>query len=120
MFNFFNSSFDDMFGGSFNFKFSNLSDSDYDWEDLKSKGKVEESIEEADGIRTITKTFISTDGKQKITSVSSEPIIDDKKQRLIEIDKEIKNAILKENYEKAAELKKERDILLNPNSNETR
>jgi hypothetical protein len=87
--------------------------SDYDWEALKKEGTVTETVEEKDGYKTITRTFISSDGKTKIISSESLPIIDEMRQKLLKIEKEIKLAVKNENYEKAAELKKQKDNLLN-------
>lgn len=106
-----NDTFGNMFGG-WNFNQKSFNGQEYDWEDLKKKGKVEESIEETNGIKTIVKTFTSFDGTSTITSVSSEPIFD-KKSRLLEIEKEIKEAVSKEDYEKAGLLKLERDKIQN-------
>ena len=41
---------------------------DYDWEALKKEGTVTETIEEKDGYKTITRTFVSADGKTRLTS----------------------------------------------------
>lgn len=116
MFNEWNSTFGNMFGGNFKYNQPSFNGQEYDWEDLKKKGKVEESVEETNGIKTIVKTFTSFDGTSTITSVSSEPIFD-KKSRLLEIEKEIKEAVVKEDYEKAGSLKQERDKLLNNKTN---
>lgn len=91
----------------------NFNSEKYDWEALKKEGTVTETAEEKDGFKTITRTFMSTDGKTKITSSETSPIIDEKKQRLLEIEKEIKEAVSKEDYEKAANLKKEKEQLIN-------
>lgn len=110
MFNFYsNSSFGDMFG-EFNFLYNE--DGSYDWDELKKQGTVTENIEEKNGFKTITRTFVSLDGSKTISSVTSIPIVDDKKQSIIEIDKKIKDAISKEEYELAAKLKKQKDKLL--------
>ena len=95
-----------------NFSFSNPK---YDWDKLKKEGKVTETIEEKDGIKTITRYFISLDGNTKITNIESFFIIDDKKQRLKEIKKELEDALKKEDYKKASSLKKEEEKLLKPN-----
>jgi excinuclease UvrABC helicase subunit UvrB len=87
------------------------SDSEHDWEALKKQGTVTENIEEKDGFKTITRTFISFDGSTKITSSESSLVIEETKKRLIEIEKEIKAAVKNENYELAAELKKEKEQL---------
>jgi protein-arginine kinase activator protein McsA len=91
----------------------NFNREDYDWEAFKKQGTVTESVEEHDGYKTITKTFISADGKTRITSSESSPIIDETQQRLNEIENEIKEAVKKEDYEKAANLKKEKEKLTN-------
>jgi hypothetical protein len=117
MFNFFNSNWDDFF--KFNYELSSSKES-YDWEELRKKGTVEEIVEEKDGFKTITKKFTSFDGTKNITSVSSTPIIDETKQKLIEIDKQISLAVQKEDYKTAAKLKLEKDNLLKSNSNETK
>ena len=41
------------------------SDSEHDWEALKKQGTVTENIEEKDGFKTITRTFVSFDGSTK-------------------------------------------------------
>jgi len=87
------------------------SDSEHDWEALKKQGTVTENIEEKDGFKTITRTFVSFDGSTKITSSESSLVIEKTKKRLIEIEKEIKAAVKNENYELAAELKKEKEQL---------
>jgi protein-arginine kinase activator protein McsA len=107
MFDFFNSSLGDMFNYSYSYDFKQ-----YDWEDLKTKGTVTEALEEKNGFRTITKTFVSFDGTTKITSSESSPIIDVLKKQLNEIDNKIKKAIEIEDYETAASLKKEKTKLL--------
>ena len=109
MFNFFNTNWDDMF--KFNYEFKKSGET-HDWEELKKKGTVEESVEEKDGFKTITRRFVSFDGIQTITSVSSSPIIDEIKQKVIEIDKQISAAVKSEDYEKAAQLKKEKENLI--------
>lgn len=115
MFNLFsNSSFDDFYK-SFNLKFSNSShNTNYNWEDLKTKGTVEETSEETNGIRTVTRIFTSADGETKITSVTSEPIANIQKQQLIEIEKQLKLAVAREDYEEASRLQKEKKNLLTP------
>jgi len=87
------------------------SDSEHDWEALKKQGTVTENIEEKDGFKTITRTFVSFDGSTKITSSESSLVIEETKKRLMEIEKEIKVAVKNENYELAAELKKEKEQL---------
>jgi hypothetical protein len=87
------------------------SDSEHDWEALKKQGTVTENIEEKDGFKTITRTFVSFDGSTKITSSESSLVIEKTKKRLMEIEKEIKAAVKNENYELAAELKKEKEQL---------
>jgi len=84
----------------------------HDWEALKKQGTVTEHVEEKDGFKTITRTFISTDDSTKITSSESFPIIDETKQKVIELEKEIKLAVKSEDYEKAAKLKKEKEQLI--------
>ena len=87
------------------------SNSEHDWESLKKQGTVTENIEEKDGFKTITRTFVSFDGQTKITSSESSLVIEETKKRLMEIEKEIKIAVKNENYERAAELKKEKEQL---------
>ena len=70
-----------------------------------------EALEEKDGFKTITRTFVSFDGQTKITSSESSLVIEETKKRLMEIEKEIKAAVKNENYERAAELKKEKEQL---------
>ena len=106
MFNFFNSSWDNLF---FNYNSNNLEN--HNWDELKKKGTVEESVEEKDGFRTVTKRFTSFDGSQTITSVSSSPIIDETKKKMVELDIQIQEAVKKEDYETAAKLKKEKEQL---------
>lgn len=91
----------------------NFNREDYDWEALKKEGTVTETIEEKDGYKTITRTFVSADGKTRLTSSESSPVINETQQRLNEIENEIKEAVKKEDYEKAATLKKEKETLLN-------
>jgi excinuclease UvrABC helicase subunit UvrB len=98
--------FDFFSNSTFNFN------TEHDWEALKKQGTVTESTEEKDGFKTITRTFISTDGSAKITSSESFPIIDETKQKVIELEKEIKLAVKSEDYEKAAKLKKEKEQLI--------
>ena len=109
MFNFFNSSWDDMF--KFNYEFNSSSET-YNWEELKKKGTVEETIEEKNGFKTVTRKFTSFDGTQTITSSSTSPIIDETKQKLVEINKQIAAAVKNEDFEKAALLKKEKEQLI--------
>ena len=109
MFSAFNSSWDDLF--NFNYRFNSSGDN-HDWEDLKKKGTVEEIVEEKNGFKTVTKKFVSFDGTQTITSSSTSPIVDETKQKLIEIDKQIAVAVKGEDYETAAKLKKEKEQLL--------
>jgi excinuclease UvrABC helicase subunit UvrB len=102
----------------FNFKYSfipKLEKVEYDWEQLKKIGKVEETIEDKDGFRTITKTFISNNGKKTITESSTSLIIDNTKKQLEELNIKIQTAVKEENYEKAAQLKKLKEQLLNKN-----
>lgn len=114
MFNFFNSSLDDLFNYSYAYHIET-----YDWEDLKTKGTVTEVVEEKNGFRTTTKTFVSFDGATKITSSESSSIVDVLKKQINEIDDKIKKAIEIEDYETAASLKKEKTTLLNqPKSKE--
>jgi protein-arginine kinase activator protein McsA len=104
--NFFsNFNFDDFFNINYSFK------EKHDWEELKKQGRVEEYIEEKNGIRTITKIF--NNGEKTITYSSSEFIDFYNKKKLDEIEKEIQNCIQLEDYEKAHILKKQKDILLN-------
>lgn len=91
----------------------NYNNENYDWEALKKEGKVTESVEEKDGYKTITRTFISADGKTKITSSESSPIFDETKQKIAEIEQKIKEAVKKEDYETASKLKKEKEKLTN-------
>jgi len=102
--------FDFFSNSTFNFN------TEHDWEALKKQGTVTESTEEKDGFKTITRTFVSSDGTTKITSSESFPIIDETKQKLIELDKQIKIAVKSEDYEKAAQLKKEKEQLMNSKS----
>jgi len=102
----------------FNFKYNfvpNLIKIEYDWEQLKKIGKIEEIIEEKNGFRTITKTFISNDGSKTITESSTSSITDNTKKQLEELNIKIQAAVKEENYEKAAELKKLKEQLLNKN-----
>ena len=108
MFNFFSSGWDDMF--KFNYEFNSSGDS-HNWEELKKKGVVEETVEEKNGFKTVTRKFTSFDGAQTITSSSTSLIVDETKQKLIEIDKQIAAAVKNEDYEKAATLKKEKEQL---------
>lgn len=86
----------------------------YDWEKLKMQGTVTETTEEKNGFKTTTRTYVSMDGTVTITSSETIPLFDDTKTRLIEIENKIRDAVKKENYERAAELKKEKDNLLKP------
>lgn len=111
MFNFedyFNNSWGDLF--NYNYKPKSTT---YNWDELKKQGKVEETTEEKNGFKTITRTFISNDGSQRITQSETFPIIDETKQKLIDLDKQIYNAVKKEDYETAAKLKKEKELLIN-------
>lgn len=85
---------------------------EHDWEKLKKEGTVTETIEEKNGFRTITKTFVSFDGITRITSTESYPIINENSEKLKELNKKIQEAVKKENYEEAAKLKIEKDKLL--------
>jgi hypothetical protein len=107
MFNFFNSSWDNLF-----FNYNTNNSENYDWNELKKKGTVEESVEEKDGFRTVTKRFTSFDGSQTVTSVTSTPIIDETKKKVVEIDRQIQEAVKKEDFETAAKLKKEKEQLI--------
>jgi hypothetical protein len=100
------SSFEDFFNFKYNYK------EKYDWEDLKQKGYVEELSSEKDGFKTITRTFISSDGQTKITSVMSEPIIDILAKQLEELRAKKKLAIQEQRYEDAAVLREEEIKLL--------
>jgi hypothetical protein len=84
----------------------------HDWEALKKQGTVTESTEEKDGFKTITRTFVSSDGSSRITNSESFPIIDETKQKINELETEIKLAVISEDYERAAKLKKDKDQLI--------
>ena len=86
--------------------------SEYDWEALKKQGIVTESTEEKNGFKTITRTFVSSDGSARITSSESFPIIDETKQKISKLETEIKLAVISEDYEKAAILKKQKEQLI--------
>ncbi len=112
---FFNSSWQD-WKNLFNFKYTyipNLEKIEYDWEQLKKIGTVEETIEDKDGFITITKTFVSKDGKQTISSVSTMLSVDNTKTKLDSLNKLIQEAVKNEEYEKAAKLKEEKQKLIN-------
>lgn len=97
----------------FNYEYKSTT---YNWDELKKQGKVEETTEEKNGFKTITRTFISKDGSQRITQSETFPVIDEIKQKLISLDKQIYDAVKKEDYETAAKLKKEKEILTNKKS----
>jgi len=84
----------------------------HDWEALKKEGTVTETTEEKNGFKTIIKTFVSFDGETKITSSESISIVDETKSKISEINKQIETAVRDENYELAAQLKKEKETLL--------
>lgn len=121
MFTFLNSTFDDMFD-KFNF---NLSNEPYDWESLKKKGKVTETVSEKDGVKSITRTFTSTDGATKITSTETCYCSSEQQDKLIDLQHRLKvietklnNAVSTEDYEQAALLKKDKQTILNKIKNE--
>lgn len=100
---------------NFNWTFDSTwgNESNHDWEALKKEGTVTETIEEKNGFKTITRTFVSFDGNTKITSSESISIVDETKSKINEINKKIEEAVKTENYELAAELKKEKETILN-------
>jgi len=104
-FNNFFENFDDLFS------FSNNNSAN--WEELKKTGTVKETIEEKPGFKIITKTYKSNDGSIVISETITEPIKNKNEDKIKELNKQIKEAISKEEYEKAAELKKQRDKILN-------
>lgn len=85
----------------------------HNWDELKKKGRVEEISKEEDGFITITRTFVSHDGKTKITEVDTSPTFSSQALRLMDIETELKEALEKEQYELCAKLKKERDQIKN-------
>lgn len=93
--------------------FSSSTGKTYDWEELKKQGKVNEIIEEKDGIKTITKTFTSDDGNYSIVSTSSEFVANTNKQSIDELNIKIQKAIADEDYEQAHELNKIKKSILN-------
>lgn len=101
------------FNNFFNFKYNYSLKGNYDWDELKKIGYVEEQSEEKNGFKTITRTFISKDGETKITTSLSEPLINEKFEKIKLLNEQINEAVSKEDYEKAAKLKKEKESLLN-------
>ena len=106
-----NNSFDDffsnfggMFGGMLGGIFS--SNDEIDWEKLKTKGNVTEVTIEENGIKTTTKTFTGSKGN-KITVVSSSPIVNEKEMKIKEKQQQLDKAVETQDYELAAILKKE-------------
>ena len=93
-------------------KIINDNQKSHNWEDLKKRGNVTEHSVEVDGFITLTRKFVSFDGKETITEVDSFNSFSSKTLRLMDIDSEIKQAIEVEDYEKASELKKEKDSIL--------
>lgn len=87
-------------------------ESNHDWEALKKEGTVTETTEEKNGFKTITRTFVSFGGNTKITSSESISIVDETKSKISEINKKIEAAVKDENYELAAELKKQKETIL--------
>lgn len=83
----------------------------HDWEELKKRGRVEEYSKEENGFITVTRTFTSFDGKEKITESDTTHTFDAQILRLMDIENEIKEALIIEDYEKCAKLKKEKDSL---------
>lgn len=90
-------------------EFKNYKYKSYNWDELKKQGRVEETSKEEDGFITVIRTFISHDGKTKITESDSSPTFDSQTLRLMDINNEIKEALKIEDYEKCVLLKKEKD-----------
>jgi len=93
------------------FKNDFFNEKKHDWEALKKEGTVTEETKEENGFKTTTRTFVSQDGFTKITSSETSLLIDEKQKKLNEFDKQIQDAVEKEDYEKAAKLKKEKETL---------
>lgn len=107
--------FNKLFGDIFE-SFGPLFDSktpNYDWDKFSQTGKVTEEIKEANGYKTITKSYTSNDGKTKITSSESFKMIDDTAVMLKEIDAKLKKAVESEDFELAINLRNQKKELLN-------
>lgn len=85
----------------------------HNWDELKKRGRIEETSKEEDGFITVTRTFVSHDGKTRITEVDTTPTFSSQALRLMDIETELKEALDKEQYELCAKLKKERDQIKN-------
>ena len=93
--------------------FYNFKPKENNWDELKKQGRVEEISKEEDGFVTITRTFVSADGKTKITEVDSIPTFSSQALRLMDIENELKYALEDENYEKAIKLRDEKKQIEN-------
>ena len=104
----FNSLYEELNNKKF-FKNDFFNEKKHDWEALKKEGTVTEETKEENGFKTTTRTFVSQDGFTKITSSETSLLIDEKQKKLNEFDKQIQEAVSKEDYEKAAKLKNEKE-----------
>ncbi len=78
---------------------------DYDWEELKKTGKVEETTEENNEVVTITKNYKSFDGKHIISTSNSYYKANENAIKIEELTEQLDIAVDKQDYEIAAKLR---------------
>lgn len=108
-------------------KWSKLEDLDsgidgHDWEEMKKRGTVTETVQEKNGYKTITKRFVSNDGSESIMSSytefdgASESANTNVEDKIKLLQSKITKAIDAEDFETAAKLRDERQKLMDGTS----
>jgi hypothetical protein len=113
----FNDNFDDIFNGLFSSKeyelFNKLSKTSIDILGLRKTGDVEILEQEENELVIKTIIYKSFCGKYNFTKVFSYLKQQENDFKLVEIEEQITEAVQKEDYETAAQLKKQKEQLLN-------
>lgn len=96
---------------------SSFSSKNYDFKELSTTGTVKTVVEKEGGYVITTKTWTSEDGNCSVTEIKTEQETDlDINSKLEEFNRLIAIAVEQENYEEAANLKKQKEELLNNKS----
>lgn len=107
--------FDNLFSAQDKLIFSNVYPSGADIEELRKHGKVTISKKKENDMIIETLVFDSFDNSTSFTKINSYFEVDEKEEQIKKVSELLDLAVKNEDYVKAAELKKEKDNLLNNN-----
>lgn len=93
--------------------FKGINKNSIDEEELEKTGTITKTFKEENGLVTETIDYESFDGETKFSKIHTYYKNQEIDFKINGIEEQIHQALLEENYEKAAELKKEKENLLN-------